>query len=97
MIVDLPPGLHGLIAIVGGGGTAGVVQGTTAVVRLGSTATTGGLANPLVALVELVGASVTSVLAIVVPILCVVLVAIGLGFALWRFSPGRREGRSPAA
>jgi hypothetical protein len=97
VIVDLPPELHGLIAIVGGGGTAGVVQGTTTVVRLGSTATTGGLGNPLVALVELIGSSVTSVLAIVVPVLCVVLVAIGVGFALWRFSPGPREGRSPAA
>jgi Domain of unknown function (DUF4126) len=41
--------------------------------RAASTATTGGLANPLVSTLELAGATITSILAVVAPIIAVLL------------------------
>ena len=84
---DLSPLLRWGIAMIGGGTVASIVQGATVVLRLKSTAVTGGAANPLFATAELFGASVTAVLALLVPILCVVLV-IGLCIVVFRSARG---------
>src|SRR5205823_756933 len=76
LVTDASPLLKWALAIIAGGGAAGVVQGTTVVARASSLAGTGGLANPIVATLELAGAVVTSVLAIVVPLVVLVLLAI---------------------
>ncbi len=83
-IVDLPPVLTWGIALIGGGGAAGLLQGTTSLLRLKSTATTGGLANPVVATGELVGAVVTSALAILVPVACALLLVAAWTWVLRR-------------
>ena len=59
-------------AIIIGGGTATAVQMGTVAVRGVSTATTGGIANPLVSTGEWIGAIVVSVLSLIVPVLVVV-------------------------
>lgn len=59
-------------AIIVGGGTAGAVQLSTVAVRGVSTATTGGIANPVVSTTEWISALVVSVLSFVVPALVVV-------------------------
>jgi Domain of unknown function (DUF4126) len=51
-----------------GGSTAGITKGILNLLRGGSTAATGGLANPLFALLELIMAIGLSVLAITAPI-----------------------------
>jgi hypothetical protein len=71
---DLPPVVRYGIALIGGGGAAGLIQGATMLLRLKSTAFTGGLANPVVSTLELGGAVLTVLLALVAPILCLVLV-----------------------
>ncbi len=83
--VGLDPWLHWIVAAIAGGGAAGAVHGVMSLVRGGSTATTGGLANPLVALVELVGAVLLSLASILLPIVglaagvfCLVLLVIWL-------------------
>ena len=58
-------------AIIVGGGTATAVQMSTVAVRGLSTATTGGIANPLVSTGEWISALVVSVMAFVVPVLVV--------------------------
>ena len=65
-------------AIIIGGGTAGAVQMSTVAVRGVSTATTGGVANPLVSTVEWVGAVLLSVLSLLVPVLVVIVGVIAL-------------------
>ena len=60
---DMDPLFQWATAIIAGGGTAGVVKGSTVTTRLASTATTGGIANPLLAGVETVGAISLSILA----------------------------------
>ena len=67
-------------AIIIGGGTAGAVQMSTVAVRGVSTATTGGVANPLVSTVEWIGAVLLSVLSLLVPVLVVV---VGIILAIW--------------
>ncbi len=75
VVTDLSPFLKWTLAVIAGGGAAGLVQGTTVVARGASTLTTGGLANPLVSTLELAGAVAISVLAILVPILALLLLA----------------------
>jgi hypothetical protein len=77
-ITTLPPVLAWGIAIIGGGGAAGLLHGATSLLRLKSTAVTGGLGNPVVATGELVGALVTSAVALLVPLLGAVLLVLVL-------------------
>ena len=63
----MSPLLKWALANIAGGGAAGIVQGSTVLVRGASTATTAGLGNPVVAAFELAGTVVTSILALVAP------------------------------
>ena len=79
-ITSLPPVLLWGIAIIGGGGAAGLLHGATSLLRLKSSAVTGGVANPVVSTGELVGAVVTSAVALLIPLACAVLLVLVL---LW--------------
>ncbi|AXQ24139.1 DUF4126 domain-containing protein [Acinetobacter wuhouensis] len=59
-------------ALIVGGGTASAVQLSTVAVRGVSTATTGGIANPVVSTGEWISALVVSLLSFVVPVLVVI-------------------------
>jgi Domain of unknown function (DUF4126) len=75
-----------LVAAIAGGTTAEAVHTGRAVVRPASTATTGGVGNPVLSLIEDVGSGVLTLFAFVVPLLAILLV-IGLlvaVFILWR-------------
>jgi hypothetical protein len=71
MVTHTDPMLKWCLAIIAGGGAAGLVQGATVAARGVSSLTTGGLGNPIFATVELGGAILTSALAIVTPVLAV--------------------------
>ncbi|MEH6681523.1 MAG: DUF4126 domain-containing protein [Sediminicola sp.] len=71
------------LAIIAGGGTATAIKGTSATGRLASTATTAGLANPIVSLVETVTAIVVTVTSLILPVLAVVMVIIILAIIFW--------------
>lgn len=73
-VANLDPVVTWSLAIIAGGGTATAIKGAGASSRLASTATTGGLANPLVSTVETGAAIVVSTASIFAPILAVVLV-----------------------
>lgn len=83
VFTDMSPFLRWSLAFIAGGGTAALVQGGTVVTRAASFATTGGLGNPLVSTGEWVLSGVSSVLAIVVPIVAIVLLA-GAGVLVGR-------------
>src|SRR5882762_3056282 len=53
MLTSMDPFLKWTLAVIAGGGIAGVVQSGTVLTRAASTSTTGGIANPIVATVEL--------------------------------------------
>jgi hypothetical protein len=84
VLVDLPPWLHYSIAIVGAGSTAGAVAASTSLLRLKSSALTGGLANSVLATLELVGAVGVALIAVVVPVLALLAVGAILLFGIRR-------------
>jgi len=93
VITDLPPLLKWVLSVIGGGGIAGVIQGATVLTRLKSTTFTAGIGNPLVSTAELGGSVLTSLSAIFLPVITVLVVGL---FALLvfvitkRFLFGRR-------
>lgn len=71
-VSEMSPFLKWALAVIVGGGVAGTVQGFTTITRIASTATTGGLGNPVVSTVEAGGSLLMSILAIAVPVLAVI-------------------------
>ena len=75
-VADLSPVITWALAIIAGGGTAAAVAGSSGATRLASTATTGGIANPLVSTIETGTSVVMSVLSIFIPVIAFVFVLI---------------------
>jgi hypothetical protein len=101
VFTDLPPLVKWSLAIIAGGAAAGMVQGATGLLRLKSAVFSGGLGNPLVSTVELVGALVMSVVALTTPVLALLL-AVALSVAAFRLAGrilfGRGDkGRRPTS
>ena len=89
VVGQVSPLLRWSLALIAGGGVAGIVQVSTDTVRLTSTATTAGLANPVVSTAEAGASAVMSVVSIVLPILAAVLV-LALAMLIFRLLFGRR-------
>jgi hypothetical protein len=87
VMTEIPPEVMWPLAVIAGGGAAGLTKGSTALLRAKSGVMTGGLANPVVSTVETAGATGLSLLAILVPLLCLVAVVALLWWA------ARRAGR----
>jgi hypothetical protein len=75
VMADVPQAMMWPLAIIAGGGVAGLTKGSTALLRAKSGVMTAGLANPVVATVETVGATGIAILAVVVPLVCLVAIA----------------------
>lgn len=69
---EVSPFLRWSLAIIAGGGVAGLVQAGSVLARSTTTMFTGGLGNLLIALLEFGGAVVTTLMAIFLPFLCAV-------------------------
>lgn len=82
-MADLNPAVTWALAIIGGGGAAAVIKGVNAGGRAVSTATTGGVANPIFSIWETVSAAFMSFLAIFFPVLAVIAVII-LAFIMYK-------------
>lgn len=84
---SMAPVAQWTLALVAGGGTAGLTKILTNLLRITSTAVSGGLTNPILATIELAAAIGLSVLAITVPVLSLSMVVIVLTLGLqklWR-------------
>jgi len=91
VVTDLPPMIKWAAALIGGGGAAGLVQAASVLLRIKSTALTGGLGNPFVATMEAVGSVLTSMLAILLPIVTVLALLLVLGWVVRRRRHVNRE------
>jgi hypothetical protein len=83
VVADLSPVLRWSLAIVGGGGIAGAVQGGTVLLRLKSGVLTAGVGNPIVSTAETASSTVTSVLAVVMPVIAFFLVLATIVLLVW--------------
>ena len=92
-MADLDPVVTWSLAIIAGGGTATAIKSSTSSARLASTATTGGVANPIVSTVESGTSIVMSVLALVAPVIAIIfaIVVLWLMFKVFRwFKPSKK-------
>jgi len=89
VVADVDPALKWMLAVIAGGGVAGVVQTATVGGRVLSSITTAGLGNPLVATVELFSSFFLSILAVMAPVLAALFVLLLL-LLLWRRRRRRR-------
>ena len=87
VMTDVPPSIMWPVAVIAGGGIAGLAKGGAALLRAKSGLLTGGLANPVFSTVETAGATGIAVLAIVVPVICLIGV---LALLVW---VSRKAGR----
>ncbi|MBE9010235.1 DUF4126 domain-containing protein [Pseudanabaenaceae cyanobacterium LEGE 13415] len=78
-LTDVDPVLRWTLAIVGGGGSTGIVHSMTTFTRLATNTMTIGLASPVMATMESISAVILSVLALTIPLLAFLLI-VGL---LW--------------
>lgn len=78
-VSDLSPVITWALAIIAGGGTATAIKGSTSTTRLASTATTAGIANPVISTIETGSSIVMTVFAIFIPIVAIFFVI----FILW--------------
>ncbi|MEN1728037.1 MAG: DUF4126 domain-containing protein [Pseudomonadota bacterium] len=69
LMPELSAPSHWATAVLLGGGTAGIVQSSTVLARGASTATTGGLANPILATVETGGSLFAVIMAFLIPVI----------------------------
>jgi hypothetical protein len=82
LVYDTDPLLEWTVAVIAGGGAAGIFQTLSGMVRLSSTALTGGIGNGIVSTIEAGSSIILSVLAIFVPVLAVGLVISGIIFLI---------------
>ncbi len=95
---EMDPLAQWTIALATGGAAAGLTKTLMNLLRGGSTATTGGLANPIFALLELAIATGLSVLAIAAPVIAGAIVLGVFGFAIVKITQFiRRRKPNPAA
>jgi hypothetical protein len=94
-VSDLDPTITWALAIIAGGGTAAAIKGSTSTTRLASTATTAGVANPVISTVETGTSIVMSALAIFIPVLAIICVVVIFWvfykvFKLFKFSKSKK-------
>ena len=82
MLGDISPWFKWSMAAIAGGGAAGAVQVATTVARGASSMLTGGTGNWVVSTGEGIGAVITAILAIVVPILVFIGFMIFMGYVI---------------
>jgi hypothetical protein len=95
MVTDVSSFLRWSLAVVAGGGVAGVVQATTVLARGLSLTSTGGLGNPLIATAELGGSIVTALAAIIAPFFALGLIILLLGIAGYKLLRRRSSAAPP--
>jgi hypothetical protein len=92
---DMAPALKWGLGLVAGGSTAGLIHSGMGLLRLGSTATTGGIGNPFVTTAEN-GAAVTfSVLSLIIPVVIAVIVIFLVVFIIGKLLRTLRRKKSP--
>jgi hypothetical protein len=95
VLTDVSPMLKWTMAIIAGGGVAGVTQGVTALLRAKSTLFTGGLGNAGIATAEFGGSLLMSLLALAAPVIAFLLVVLFLWLAIRLIRRGAKR-RSPS-
>lgn len=76
VVTDFPPLIKWALALIAGGGIAGTIHAATGMIRLKSSALTGGAGNPVVSTAEAGSSIILSSIAILIPSLAVIIVGV---------------------
>ena len=95
VIADMSPLMRWTLALIAGGGTAGLIQAATVAVRGGSSVATAGTGNWLVATIELIAAIGGTLLSLVLPLLAAGVAVLLVGMVVLYL--GGRMLRRPGA
>lgn len=96
-VPEMAPWLKWCLAAIAGGAAAGAVQGVTTLLRGASTATTGGLANPVVSTSEAAASTGFSLAAIFAPFLALIGLIGLVGVVGWQVASRKSATRSRLA
>ena len=96
VMIDVSPGVMWPLAIIAGGSVAGLTKGSSALLRAKTGLATGGLGNPVVSTAETAGATGLSILAVLLPIVCLLVVVAILYWAVKRIVRFVRARRAAA-
>ena len=77
---ELDPSAQWTLSVIAGGSVSGVIQLGTVATRAISTGTTGGLANPIISLLE----AIASILCILISLFLVAIIPIVIIFLIWK-------------
>jgi len=94
LLANMDPLLGLAAGIIVGGGLAGMVHLGKAKLRLASSAFTGGLANPVVSVLEDALAVIATILSIIVPALMALAVVLGVGFLIRFWTRARHPAKA---
>lgn len=86
VMTDLSPSLMWPLAIIAGGGAAGITKAGSALLRAQTGVATAGIGNPVVSTAETAGATILSILVLLIPLLSVLLVIAILVWAVRRIT-----------
>jgi Domain of unknown function (DUF4126) len=86
VMTNISPGIMWPLAIIAGGSVAGLTKTGSALIRAKTGVATAGLGNPVVSTAETAGATLLSILAILVPLICALLVVALLYWSLRRIA-----------
>lgn len=86
VMTDLSPSLMWPLAIIAGGGAAGITKAGSALLRAQTGVATAGIGNPVVSTAETAGATILSILVLLIPLLSVLLVIAILVWAVRRIA-----------
>jgi len=91
MVGDMSPLLRWSLAIIAGGGVAGLVQGSSVLVRGKSSLLSAGFANPAVSTVELIASLFGTIISIVLPIVAILFVLLIMYVIFHRIMKRRKQ------
>lgn len=92
-MTELPPMVQWTLGIIVGGGTAAIIKTAAGATRLGSSASTGGFTNWIVATVEHIASFVMSILSYLLPFI-MGFVAVGIfAYSIYRINLWRKRRR----
>ena len=95
VVTGMSPFLKWTLAVIAGGGVAGMTQVSTALARAASSGLTAGLANAAVSSIEAAASIVLSILAIFAPIVACIIIILILFFAI-KIARKRSLRKAPA-
>lgn len=95
LLTNLDPVTAMTLGLIGGGTVAGAVHALRGTTRLASTAATGGLANPLLSLMDDALATIGTALAFLVPLIAALLVLSLAVAVVWIYRRHRSTPRPP--